>query len=209
MTGHNNEVPNNHFKKKWQFYVKTWFNQPGRKLRRRTARADKAQLAFPRPVGGVLKPMVRGQTLKYNTKQRMGRGFSLAELKEAGISAKLAPTIGISVDHRRRNRSTEGLQLNATRLKAYKSNLVIFPRDSKKPKAFETAVAEAKLVPQHTAAKIMPVVKEKPAVTLVKITKDMKNEMAYAKLRMERMNERMVGKRAKKVKEAAAAKEAA
>jgi large subunit ribosomal protein L13e len=50
---------------------------------------------------------------------------------------KLAPTIGISVDHRRRNRSLEGLQANVARLKAYRSNLVIFPRDAKKPKKFE------------------------------------------------------------------------
>lgn len=32
-------------------------------------------------------------------------------LQEAGISVKLAPTIGISVDHRRRNRSLESLQV--------------------------------------------------------------------------------------------------
>ncbi len=32
---HNNVIPNGHFKKKWQFYVKTWFNQPARKHRRR------------------------------------------------------------------------------------------------------------------------------------------------------------------------------
>lgn len=32
-------------------------------------------------------------------------------LQEAGIPKKLAPTIGISVDHRRRNRSLESLQV--------------------------------------------------------------------------------------------------
>ena len=35
MVKHNNVIPNGHFKKKWQFRVKTWFNQPARKLRRR------------------------------------------------------------------------------------------------------------------------------------------------------------------------------
>jgi large subunit ribosomal protein L13e len=35
MVRHNNVIPNGHFKKKWQFRVKTWFNQPARKLRRR------------------------------------------------------------------------------------------------------------------------------------------------------------------------------
>lgn len=33
------------------------------------------------------------------------------ELQEAGIPAKFAPTIGIAVDHRRKNRSLEGLQV--------------------------------------------------------------------------------------------------
>ena len=38
MTKHNNVIPNQHFKKKWQFYVKTWFNQPARKVRRRNGK---------------------------------------------------------------------------------------------------------------------------------------------------------------------------
>lgn len=125
---------------------------------------------FPRPVAGALRPIVHGQTLKYNMKQRLGRGFTLEELKardsvpstaharcraactrlrqhctratrpcgtnthgvvrdqtthdhvafrwaaqEAGIPAKLAPTIGIAVDHRRRNRSLEHLQVRNAR----------------------------------------------------------------------------------------------
>jgi hypothetical protein len=32
---HNNVIPNGHFKKHWQNYVKTWFNQPARKQKRR------------------------------------------------------------------------------------------------------------------------------------------------------------------------------
>jgi Ribosomal protein L13e len=35
----------------------------------------------------------------------------LCAVQEAGIPIKLASTIGISVDHRRRNRSLEGLQV--------------------------------------------------------------------------------------------------
>ena len=38
MVKHNNVVPNGHFKKHWQNYVKTWFNQPARKTRRRIGR---------------------------------------------------------------------------------------------------------------------------------------------------------------------------
>jgi large subunit ribosomal protein L13e len=35
----------------------------------------------------------------------------LAAVQEAGIPRKLAPTIGIAVDNRRRNRSLESLQV--------------------------------------------------------------------------------------------------
>jgi hypothetical protein len=45
------------------------------------ARAEKAKQVFPRPVAGSLKPVVRGQTVKYNMKSRLGRGFTLEELK--------------------------------------------------------------------------------------------------------------------------------
>jgi large subunit ribosomal protein L13e len=46
---------------------------------------------------------------------KLGRGFTLAELKAAGLSAKHAQSIGIAVDHRRKNRSEESLQLNKAR----------------------------------------------------------------------------------------------
>lgn len=45
------------------------------------ARQKKAVKIFPRPTAGPLRPVVRGQTLKYNMKVRAGRGFSLEELK--------------------------------------------------------------------------------------------------------------------------------
>lgn len=106
-------------------------------------------------------------------------------------------------------RSQESLQENAQRLKAYKSNLVIFPRNAKKPKAFETAGAgSTSAVAQHKGT-VMPISKAKPAVQMVKITSDMKSAKVYNKLRLERVNARLVGVREKRVKEAAAkAKEA-
>ncbi|KAG7014861.1 hypothetical protein SDJN02_22491, partial [Cucurbita argyrosperma subsp. argyrosperma] len=121
---HNNVIPSGHFRKHWQNYVRTWFNQPARKTRRRNARQEKAVKNFPRPTAGPLRPIVHGQTLKYNMKVRAGRGFSLEELKAAGIPKKLAPTIGIAVDHRRRNRSLESLQANVQRLKTYKAKSI-------------------------------------------------------------------------------------
>ena len=45
------------------------------------ARQKKAVKIFPRPTAGPLRPVVHGQTLKYNMKVRAGRGFSLEELK--------------------------------------------------------------------------------------------------------------------------------
>ena len=78
---HNNMIHNNHFHKDWQRYVKTWFNQPGRKKRRREARVKKALRVAPRPVAGAIRPVVRCPTFRYNTKVRAGRGFTLEELK--------------------------------------------------------------------------------------------------------------------------------
>lgn len=77
----NNMIPNAHFHKDWDKRVHCWFDQPGRKLRRRQAREKKALRVAPRPIAGSLRPVVRCQTFKYNTKVRAGRGFTLEELK--------------------------------------------------------------------------------------------------------------------------------
>lgn len=132
-------LPANHFRKDWQRRVKTWFDQPGRKLRHRNARKAKAAALGVRPLS-LLRPAVRGQTVRYNIKVREGRGFTLAELKEAGIGRKEARGVGIVVDHRRRNLSVEGKQLNVERLKAYKERLVVFPRKAGKPKKGDSSV---------------------------------------------------------------------
>eukprot|EP00887_Chlorella_sp_A99_P006840 scaffold2.g6840.t1 len=205
MVRHNNVVPSaRKFRKKWQEKVRTWFNQPARKLRRRNARVEKAKAVFPRPVAGALRPVVHGQTVKYNAKKRAGRGFTLEELKEAGIPAKLAPTIGIAVDSRRRNRSLEGLQENVNRLKAYKANLVLFPRRAGKPKAGDAAPEELATAAQLKGA-LLPGKAEKAALEKVAITAELKAAQAYATLRVERMNKRLRGVRAKRAEEAAAA----
>ena len=65
----NNIIPNGHFHKDWQNYVKTWFNQPARKLRRRQTRIAKAARVAPRPLG-KLRPVVHCPTYKYNLKLR-------------------------------------------------------------------------------------------------------------------------------------------
>lgn len=132
-------LPANHFRKDWQRRVRTWFDQPGRKLRRRTARKTKAAALGVRPLT-LLRPAVRAQTVRYNRKVREGRGFTHAELKEAGIGRKEARGVGIVVDHRRRNLSEEGKKVNVERLQAYKARLIVFPRKAGKPKKGDSSV---------------------------------------------------------------------
>ncbi|KAJ2893622.1 60S ribosomal protein L13, partial [Coemansia aciculifera] len=67
----NKQLPNTHFRKEWDLRVRTWFNQPGRKLRRRRARVAKAAQIAPRPTE-LLRPAVRCPTVKYNRKVRVG-----------------------------------------------------------------------------------------------------------------------------------------
>jgi Ribosomal protein L13e len=44
-------------------------------------RKAKAEAVFPRPTAGALRPIVHGQTLRYQAKRRSGRGFTHEELK--------------------------------------------------------------------------------------------------------------------------------
>ncbi|KLO17054.1 ribosomal protein L13e [Schizopora paradoxa] len=202
---HNNVLPGNHFRKDWQRRVKTWFDQPGRKLRRRNARKAKAAALGVRPLS-LLRPAVRAQTVRYNTKVREGRGFTLSELKAAGINRKEALSIGIVVDHRRRNLSEEGLNLNVQRLKAYKEKLILFPRKAGKPKKGDSSVEDLKAETTRASVPLPnPYSHEAPR----KITQDEKDFEAYKTLRVERANTRYEGARkdrAKKKAEAEASK---
>merc|ERR1719497_192957 len=142
-------------------YIKPWHSQSARKKRRGLARKAKAAAIAPRPAAGLLRPVVHPPTQRYNMKLRLGRGFTLDELREAKISPKMARTIGISVDHRRRNRCTESLQTNANRLKLYKSKLLIFPKKSgkKSVKKGDTPKSELQNVAQNTLKEIIPIPK--------------------------------------------------
>ena len=132
MVRHNNMLPNVHLGKDWQEKVKTWFNQPGRKHRRQIKRAAKAAKIAPNPTH-TLKPIVRGQTNKYNNKIRLGRGFTKEELKKAGIlSLNYARSIGIAVDHRRKDTSNEAQTANVNRIKEYLAKMILYPRNVKK-----------------------------------------------------------------------------
>jgi len=190
---HNNQIPNVHFHKDWQLRVKTWFDQPGRKKRRRLNRINKAARIAPRPVE-LLRPAVRCPTLKYNTKLRAGRGFTLDELKEAGVRRKEALTIGIPVDHRRKNRSIESLQLNVQRLKTYRSKLIIFPKNAKKPKKADSEPVETANATQQKGT-VLPIKQTWTREKARPITDEEKAVSAYATLRKARSDARLVGVR--------------
>ena len=182
MVKHNNEVPNQHFHKKWAsssrgpLKVITWFDQPAKKQIRRQKRAAKAAAVAPRPVAR-LRPVVHCPTQKHCAKVRLGRGFSLAELKAAKIPVPLAKTIGISVDSRRTNKSAESLAANVARLTEYKAKLVLFPKKGTKAKKGDTADAAARAAATQCADKVLmaPAKAAAAPVEFVAVTEEMNN----------------------------------
>ncbi|PYH81446.1 ribosomal protein L13e [Aspergillus uvarum CBS 121591] len=210
---HNNQILNQHFHKDWQRRVRVHFDQPGRKHRRREARLAKAAAVAPRPVD-KLRPVVRCPTVKYNRRVRAGRGFTLAELKEAGIPKKLAPTIGISVDHRRVNYSKESLVANVARLKDYKARLILFPRKSGQFKkldssAEEVNAAKAAFAEGKTEGFVtrvnptLPIKNVSAAEAVTEVKRDdlpKGEEAAYRRLREARSEARYKGAREKRAK---------
>ena len=159
-------------------------DQPARQKRRRLKRKAKAQKIAPRPAGGALRPIVQCQTQRYNIKSRKGRGFTPMELKAAGINQYLAPTIGIAVDRRRKNRSQEGLDRNVSRLKDYMSRLVLFPRKPGKPKAGDASKEEIAQVTQ-LKGELMPIKKQAPIIETAEVTKEMQEYKARTDYRMQ------------------------
>ncbi|KAI1615075.1 60S ribosomal protein L13 [Exophiala viscosa] len=204
---HNQQLPNNHFRKDWQRRVRVHFDQPGRKSRRRAARLSKAAAVAPRPVD-KLRPVVRCPTLKYNRRARAGRGFTLVELKEAGIPRKLASTIGISVDHRRQTTSQEALALNVERLQAYKARLILFPRKSGQHKKLDSSAEDVKAATEDKIIKkVRAALPIDSGVGLKHGFKEISKgdlpsgeENAYRKLRVARSDARLVGVREKRQK---------
>ena len=184
MVRHNNMLPNVHLGKDWQEKVKTWFNQPGRKHRRQIKRAAKAAKIAPNPTH-TLKPIVRGQTNKYNNKIRLGRGFTKEELKKAGIlSLNYARSIGIAVDHRRKDTSNEAQTANVNRIKEYLAKMILYPRKKADKKAIVKEATEEQLKApeakeQNTCKCVVPLPKEEVGYTFAPITKEMKNDNVY------------------------------
>jgi large subunit ribosomal protein L13e len=180
-----------HLGKDWQEKVKTWFNQPGRKHRRRIARQRKARLIAPNPTH-KLRPIVRGMTNKYNNKIRLGRGFTTEELKKAGINSMLyAKSLGIAIDLRRKDTSAETQTLNVNRIKEYLAKMILYPRKKadKKPiikEATEEQLKAPESKEQNVCKCIIPFPKEEPGYTFAAITDAMKKENVYKTQRTER-----------------------
>eukprot|EP01094_Clydonella_sp_ATCC50884_P019440 TRINITY_DN37_c0_g1_i1.p1 TRINITY_DN37_c0_g1~~TRINITY_DN37_c0_g1_i1.p1 ORF type:complete len:223 (+),score=100.57 TRINITY_DN37_c0_g1_i1:59-727(+) len=191
----NQQIPNVHFRKEWQERVKTWFNQPAKKIARRNARAAKAARVFPRPVAGQLRPVVQCPTARYKARARLGKGFTLEEIKEAGFNnPRVARTLGIAVDHRRRNRSEQSLRTNVQRLKEYQARLVVFPKNVKKPKTGDASEEERNAVVQQRGT-IMPITKADDAIEYRAITADdRKAERAFVTLRKARAEAKYKGR---------------
>ncbi len=115
-------------------------------------------------------------------------------------------SIGISVDHRRKNRSVEGLQQNVARLVAYKEKLIVFPRKAGKAKKGD---ASAEQVASATQLKtlLFPVVTPVSTDVARKITSAPSLE-AYATLRKARSDQRLKGTRDARAKAKAEAEAA-
>ena len=197
----NYAIPSNHFHKDWQSFVRTWFNQPAKKAARRAARQKKAADTHPRPLN-KFRPVVRCQTIKYNQKTRAGRGFTLDELDAAKIGRKFAKSVGISVDHRRKNRSDEAFQANVARLNLYRSKLVIFPRkpSSQRVKKGDSSVEERKAVEQNLSEHVLPLAAPSKRLKARKITKDEQSRTVTAVLRKALTDGKLWGVREQRAK---------
>ena len=209
MVKHNNILPDVHLRKDWKSNVKTWFDQPARKQKRRVARQAKAAAAFPASgnfTSNKLRPVVRALTKKYNTKLRYGRGFTHEELAKVGLTPAFARTVGIAVDHRRQNLSKESLEMNVRRLEDYKKKLVLFPRKAGNPKKGEIADSTQEQVEKAVQNANKNVVTKPNVVKRQRraaITEEQKNERVYHTLRKARTDEQHLGQREKRAREAA------
>jgi len=206
MVKHNNILPNVHLRKHWQRRVRVHLDQPQKKLVRLQKRQAKSKQMYPRPVQ-KLRPMVSSCTRRYAGKVRYGRGFTLAEIKGAGLSARVAASVGIAVDHRRTSTSEEQLKLNIERLNSYKSKLVLFPRKDGKPKKgliADSSNIEEDAVFQKNTGKTLARDAAQRETKFEAITDDMKKVNPHSQYREAWVNARYKGRREKRKADEAA-----
>mmetsp|Transcript_21084 Transcript_21084/g.25058 ORF Transcript_21084/g.25058 Transcript_21084/m.25058 type:complete len:211 (-) Transcript_21084:74-706(-) len=205
MVKHNNVIPNIHNKKKYlessrgPLKVRLSLNQATKKKTRRLTRAAKAARIAPRPLS-LLRPAVQSQTQRYSSKTRLGRGFTLQEIKAAGLTPRYARTVGIAVDHRRINRSEEGLKRNVDRLTEYKLKLIVFPRRRGVFKSGDSSAAETKAATQLEGRTILPLVKKTDSIEMMVISKAMKEHSAFTQMRVAAKENKVAGHRISVIK---------
>jgi large subunit ribosomal protein L13e len=191
MVKHNNIIPNIHCSKKYMqssrgpLKVKLGLDQATRKKSRRVKRAARAAKVAPAPLKR-LHPVVHCPTQKYSSKLRLGRGFTLDELKIVKLHPSKALQIGIAVDYRRRNRCEESLNANVARLQEYMTKVVVI--NKKKNILAPTTVVEQRGV-------IQPIVKPVAAIEIQDVTDEMKSFKAYTTMRVARQENRVDGHR--------------
>jgi len=146
-------------------------------------------------------------TRKYSAKQKLGRGFSLAELKEAKLTPAFAQTVGIAVDHRRHNKNKDTMDKNIARLKAFKEKVTLFPlRKTAKKGEIPDSKASADGAEQTLIPSCFGLDVKKATQEYEPITDAMKKAKVYQKLRAERINKYYDGKRKEKARKAEEAK---
>jgi large subunit ribosomal protein L13e len=139
-------------------------------------------------------------------------GFTLDEIKAAGLGVAFARSIGIAVDHRRKNRSQESLDLNRNRLQAYVSKLVLYPRHDKTPvtKAKggilnDTTKDAQKVTDKPLANSVPPLIRRVKTLSTGEVSK-LKKDKVFRILRQEWSNQRNNGRRLAKAANAEAKK---
>ncbi len=111
---------------------------------------------------------------------------------------KLARTIGIAVDKRRRNKNEVSLAANVERIKEYQSKLVVFPKSGKKAKQGDATKEQLANVAQNTHKDIIPIKRAKMTVTARKITEADRKVSVFETLRKRHIDRKLEPKRAKK-----------
>ncbi|CAA9990860.1 60S ribosomal protein L13, putative [Plasmodium knowlesi strain H] len=205
MVSHNNVLPNVHLHKWWQRYVRVNFSKNIKKKKRRLLREKRRKANGGTPIE-KLHPIVHCPTQRYNFRCRLGKGFTLEELKGAKLNPLAAQSIGICVDKRRKNRCEETLKKNIERLEKYKKCLVMIPLKSTKTKKGIGGIPEdtSKDVVKELRKKkqLRSIFKKerntKPFYESMDVSKIDKSYLAYKTLRRAKLTERRKNKQQQK-----------
>merc|ERR1719300_2213250 len=119
---HNSGIPKKTVKTNWQRYIRTEFHKPFAKKRKQSTKALKAASKSKRPLH-LLRPVVRCLSQKYDSRLRLGQGFTKLEVEKAGLDLNWCYRFGVKIDKRRKDQNEETLKRNVERL-VVKSNSI-------------------------------------------------------------------------------------